>query len=446
MNASEFSESALDSSLTRAPSEAPPVTWASGRVLRLIGGGLLIASFSTFLLRRWEDYSDISRYGFMLLHTVLLVLAALFCSFGIRENRGARTLLVLVLAAVPFNAAVLGGFVYSRHVWDDANLGKAAAFLWVAPSESALWAILGFSVPVLLGLAWFALKTLVRGHTSMTLTMFSAACALQLLPVRTPLAVAAMCIIGVGIIVAVELNYFAELPRLNTVEGRLVRGLLLLPFGLMLGRSAILYPDVSCVLGTLGICAGTLFAAVARREGVRNEMRLLAVPAALCPLFGWFCLWTDVAWVDGFADNYRLPALLLPGSVLLGTLAQLLPKVRRELRVAAALGVVVGTVPGLFIEPSATMQLFCLGIGLLCVLIAVHARSKSGVLAGGLTALSGLTFQVLDRVHVQVLSNWLVLSVMGLGLILLSSWIERNHLRLRAKWRGLRSVARAWDY
>src|SRR5688500_11207417 len=85
-----------------------------GRILRLVGGAFLIASASTFLFHRWEQGSDSMRYAMLLLHTVFLTAAALFCGLGVRESRGARTFLAITLAIVPINAAVLGGLVYSQ--------------------------------------------------------------------------------------------------------------------------------------------------------------------------------------------------------------------------------------------------------------------------------------------------------------------------------------------
>lgn len=428
------------------PKAADPVQWASGRILRIIGGALLIASFSTFLLRRWELHSDLFRYGVLLLHTVLLVAAALFCSFGIRENRGARTLLALTLAAVPFNVAVLAGFVYSRHVWDDASVVKPSSFLWVASSETELFAILGTALPVLTVASWFALRTLVRSKSQVLLVVFAAANGLLLIPMRAPLFTAISCIVAVAVISGIERWRFADVEVLRTPEGILVRVLMLAPVALLLTRCAFLYPDASLVTGALAMSVGVWCAAASRCRSAQLGHQGLVVVSALGLLLGWLCIWTDIAWLPGFAEHFRLAALVLPWALGFQLLALVSRSTRSKMHLFSMFAVVVATVPNLLLYPSTTMELFGIGSGLVWLLLGVMVRSKLTVAAGCIAIVSGLAYQLVDMVHVELFSHWMFLSASGMGLILIASWIERNQLRLRRRLLGVLDLAQRWDF
>jgi hypothetical protein len=412
----------------------------------VIGGALLVASFSTFLLRRWELHSDLFRYGVLLLHTALLVVAALFCSFGIRENRGARTFLALTLAAVPFNVAVLAGFVYSRHVWDSPSVVKPTSFLWVASSESMLWAILGVAVPILATAAWFSLRTLVRSQSQSMLAVFAVTNGLLLIPLRAPLITALACVGAVAMLAGLELWRYGSAEVLRTQEGVIVRGLMLAPVALMLGRAAILYPDTSLVVGALAMSVGVWCAAMSRRSSSTAERHGLVVVAALGLLSGWACIWTDVAWLPGFAERLRLAALVLPFAIGLQALASVSGVAQTKLHTLSMLAVLIATLPSLFFYPSTTMELVCIATGISWLLLGVIIRSKLQVAAGCVAVLAGLVYQVLDLVHVELFSHWFFLSASGMGLILGASWFERHQLRLRKRFAGFVALAQKWDY
>ena len=89
-------------------------------MLRSLGAMLVVAATSTFMLQQWSDGSDVTRYLTLLALTALLAGAGFACGLGVRETRGARTFLELVIAAVPVHFAVLGGLLQSQFPWDQA--------------------------------------------------------------------------------------------------------------------------------------------------------------------------------------------------------------------------------------------------------------------------------------------------------------------------------------
>jgi hypothetical protein len=113
--------------------------------------------------------------------------AGLVCGLSIRESRGARTFLALVVASVPVHFAVLGGLLQSQFPLDSTLTGNAP---WNVDSPvTAVW-LAGLGVMTLIPLTWLSMLTLVRPHARrLTLTFIAVNMAL-LLPVRDPGSVA----------------------------------------------------------------------------------------------------------------------------------------------------------------------------------------------------------------------------------------------------------------
>ena len=100
------------------------------RLLRGLGAITLLASVSIYLYQGFGQGSDISRYLILLAHTVGLAGVGLVCSRWLKEQKGARLLLMLTLVFISANFAIIAAFIYS--IAGDPITNLHGSMTWVA--------------------------------------------------------------------------------------------------------------------------------------------------------------------------------------------------------------------------------------------------------------------------------------------------------------------------
>jgi len=416
-----------------------------GRILRIVGGAFLIASASTFLLHRWEQGSDLVRYGMLLLHTVLLTAAALFCGLGVKESRGARTFLAITLAIVPINATVLGGLVYSQFARDANRVMLGQDFLWVAPSALAALACVAVTASVLAPAAWIAFRALARSQATQLLLAFGLMNSLLILPWRLPAVTTLLAVTGTLAVAAIDARLLRHAPALRTLEGRIARGTLLLPVALLLARGMHLYPSFLLEAGALMLAAGCLFTAVAARVSAARQ-RLVGSVGLFSLVGGWVFWWCHWCQADVFTGAFVLPSLFLPLAALFLRAARAPEGFGAPWRACAALLALFAVVPNLWFHPGVWTLLACASVGALVVAVGAWAKSKLLTLGGLVAVATAIAYQIGGNLDLERLKHWAVLSGLGMLLIIVASYWERYQasiLRRLGRWRAL---AREWDY
>jgi hypothetical protein len=419
-----------------APEQNKPSVDADAltRALRVAGAVLVVASASTFMLQHWESSgNDLARYGMLVGQSLLLVLAAYFVGLTVRDGKGARTFLALLLATMPVSFAVLGGLVYSQfHVEPLASLPHYAS--WIAPTKaSALLAVLGTLV-VLVPLGAVAFLVLARRHArSLGVAFFTSNIAL-LLPVREPSVIAGLLAVTVLGLLLVDGR---RVGRLDTLEGWLARSA---PFAaplLMAGRVFHLYRPTTLYVGALFLIAACATWIITARSEQPKYRALGAWPSGVLSLLGWFLCWIELCRHHG-SNFVALVSLGLPSAALL-FMASTRARRSRSVLSGLAMGVLLLTaVLGPFYELSTLPVLICLLIGIAFAVAGAGTRSWPTMLLGGLVALFGLGAQVLFAVRADDLLRWGSLSAVGVALILGASYLERHKARLSGmadKWR-----------
>ena len=417
-----------------------------GRVLRVVGGAFLLASASSFLLNKWEEGTDLLRYGMLLLNTVLLVVAALFCGFNVKDSRGARTFLGLVLAIIPINAAVVGGLLYSQFAMDSARVTPVGEFVWVAPSPTAALLCAVLSTVVLVPIAWFSFRTLVRTEATRLLAAFVLTNALVLIPWREPEVTAVAAVVAILILSLWDARGRSKHASSSTFEGRIARGTLFLPIALGIARGVHLYPSWLLHLGA--ICLGVgIWLATLELWRIRQNSRATTVWGAVVALSsGWLLWWAHWNAAGLFADVLLLPTLLLPLAGILALLSGGIGAPRSLLRATAALLVLIAVIPNLWTFPSVGTSLACAVVG--SVVLAYGAWTKSRYLSfgGSLAVIGALLYQIVVMVQVDLLTHWMSLSILGMLLIVVASYWEKYQAIVMRRIDAWSRLARQWDY
>ena len=103
-------------------------------LLRMSGSGFTVMAILLFLFQRWDDASDLLRYGMILGETLLLTALGLVTSHWLREQKSARVFLALSLVSTTAVFTILAAMIHSQVQWlpEVANLPDFA--VWATDS------------------------------------------------------------------------------------------------------------------------------------------------------------------------------------------------------------------------------------------------------------------------------------------------------------------------
>jgi hypothetical protein len=399
------------------------------RVLRVVGGLLLTASASTFMLQRWQGGNDLLRYAMLLAHAVLLAVAAYFCGVAVRESRGARTFLALLLAVVSASFAVLGGLVYSQFRWDPVAIDVPSSVTWVAPNAVLALAACAVTLVVAAPLCWIAFLALARREARLLTVVFLGGNLAILLPVRNPDLVAVLVGLVAGGALLLDVARLHTKSSMGTLEGRLARITLVVPALLMAGRCLHLYHPTLLFFGIVGLTLGYALYTWSRRvESPGNADEALLLASAGLALLGWTCCALHVHDTLHLAPSAKIPLVVLPGAALLFRYSLASRRSGSSYRLVASL-VAFGMVSiNLLVFPEWLSSLSVLVVGVALLAHGAAIRNRPALVSGAGSLLFGLAYHMRFAIEFEG-AAWVVLSALGVGLILAASYVERNRGR-----------------
>lgn len=443
--------------VTRSPedpslSAAPAPRWQDRlpglpEVLRFAGAGILVAALSVFLFQRWEAGNDLYRYLTLLGLSAALTAAGLLSGILLREAKGARVFLGLVLLTLPIHFTVLGGLLYSRFGWEAVRSDYPGMVTWQATDPSLLLTTLVGALLVLLPVCWLAVRTFVRRHTlPMTVALFGLSVPL-LLPTRSLTLVAPLAMLMTLTVVWLELRVWRDQVALKTREGRFVRALLVLPLALLLGRGLWLYDSRLVLLPVASAAAFSLLLVMVQHLRDRPRLaglvaRLSLVPAAL---IGWGLAGT-LADAGMLQLPYLASTIAAPFVAALLLLSRAVPTGGSRYRLGAALVAIAVTLAELLVFGGQAHALVALLVGVLTLSYGYLMEQKLVLVGGVLAATVGLGAEVAYAVAGFDLGGWLTLAVAGTLAILSASMLERYGRRVVEHWQQARERVADWDY
>jgi hypothetical protein len=415
-------------------------------ILRFVGAGILVSALSVFLFQRWAPGNDLYHYLSLLALSAGLTGAGLVSGLALHESKGARVFLGLVLLTLPIHFTVLGGLLYSQFAWETVRMDYPGMVTWQATDPGLLLMSLVAAFVVLLPACWLGVKTFVRPLAlPVTLALFGLSLPL-LLPTRSLGVVATLALVMALTVVWLELRVWRRRVAMKTPEGRFLRGLLMLPFVLILGRGLWLY-DTSLLLVAVAAVAvyGLLLVGVVQHRD-RPQLatalgRLSLFPAAVAS-WGLASALGDA----GLPASYDHLVMAVPFVAALMLLARVSVSDHSGYRLAAALVAVMVTLGDLLVFGGVFHALLALVVGVATLSYGYLMEQKLVLGVGVLTAVVGLGFQVGYAVEGFALGGWLVLAVVGTLAILSASLLERYGAGLVQRWQKAREQLSGWDY
>lgn len=222
------------------------------QVLRMFGAAAVIVSMSLFMLQGWSEGNDITRYLKLLGQTGLLTGVGLILSFLIKEYKGARVFFGLSLFSVVANFTILGALTFSMVQWDGALVDYPSMMKWVVVDTSTFMITFASAFVLLAIVSRFSFGIFARNIANPLTIAFLVMCSLLLIPVRSSMVVCAIAGVSIWAAIAITNRLRSNEKLALTREAKSAMGLLYLPGLIMVARAVSLYKVDDIMLLSLG--------------------------------------------------------------------------------------------------------------------------------------------------------------------------------------------------
>ena len=371
------------------------------KVLRWIGGIVLIASALAFVLQGWAGWSSLVRYFCFLGFTFSLASVGCFCALKMKDDKGARTFLGVAAAFLPAHFLQLGALLYSITLDSPANV--PSFFLLTAPSVSAAFGTLAVAMLVLVPVVFFGLSAMARSQASELTFVYFIANSMLLIPVRSANLVG-LCVMAFAVVLAfAEIKFFRPISCMQTWEGRAVRLMMFVPLVLALGRNLVLYPVTPLLVSLVcAFIAGAMFYALPQaveREVGRFFQVLSMFPLGLAWLFMATALFFDpngffYSLIVDYASQLRTPIFVLPFATGVFLLSYKAIGEGQGYRQLAAWGAILAMVSHLFTVSGVLSSFLCILTAIVVIILAFIQEDRAQLYAGGVGLVLGLLHQL----------------------------------------------------
>lgn len=423
------------------------------RLLRWIGGIVLVASACSFVLHSWITMDAMRRYLTFLGFTGVLAAAGLFCGLKLREDKGARTFFALAAAFLPAHFLQLGAFLYHRVVGTPPGIPEF--FVLQTPSLSVLLITLAVALPLLSAFAFLGFSSLARVEAAGLTGAYLLANAALLIPTRNPdvigLAALGLFLVLTGFVSRLSIRSAI----MHTFDGAVARGMLFVPVFLLVVRNLTLYDLTSLLLSALATAAA-IFSFSAARKVLKSDWsgRLAERTGFVLTAVAWYyfvdgllfnpALGSIAAYLEANRNDAMLPLFALPFAGLMAGISITIPERGAEYRRFAAWFAILAMVYQLFTVPGLISSLICVLTGAGTLVLAFETEERGLFYSGAFGLGAGLLYHLKYATELYALSPWLTLAIPGVLLILASSYIERNGAVLLERVRRLKQEVDGW--
>jgi hypothetical protein len=414
-----------------------------GSFLRFVGAAILIIAASIFLVRQWDGLEHIGRYFSFLGFTVVVCAAGLFCGIGIRENKGARTLLGIVLLVIPVHFSQLGALLYSQFGSNFPSYPEALRWDAHTPLGGLLTMIGGLLV--LAPMAFLAFSVMSRTLApNLLLTSFLVSSAL-LVPSRDPMLIGALLAGMTSVVLNFERN-IRHLPETRTFESIVARLVAPIAIAILLGRQVLYgWEDELLIASVLGVVSAILLRPVPRLFGegflaaLSELLSIALVPVAYGFAYHGIHLHT-------FVPNELLPAAYaVPVVTTLIFMSRFARNIPEAFRTTAGIFLVIASLIECLPHLGGTAYLTSLALGIVAVGWACISEQKAMLFSGIVIVLASLGRITYVALQATNLSWLLILGVIGLVTIVAASYLERNFTTIQTFFSNTRERLKEWN-
>lgn len=417
-----------------------------GMALRYVGIAVLFAATGSFMFQRWGDMTHLARYLSFLVFTVGVCGAGLLCGLKIGENKGARTLLGVVVTLIPVHAAQLGAILFSRFGSPPVNpVSYPSALYWSVSSLSDALIAVGVGVATLVPMAFMAYSVLARSHARQLLILGCGVSASLMIPTRDPVFVGAIMAIASACALIGEARLSSVL-ELRTREGAIARSVPFLAVAMLIGRQCFLYNATSLFMGVVCLVGSAVAFEMVPRLKINALVTTLSEHlSVLLTAVGVFFVGDAVTQGFGLTDTVLAPLVIgLPMGIAFTVMAERARESAGVFRVASSVALFCTGVAELLEGSGLEAGIVSLLIGIIALTVGCAVEKKGMFLAGAFLIVLSLGRVCIEALGSISVSPWVILGVIGVGTIVAASYIERNFIRLREEFSAMRKKIAAW--
>ncbi|MES9853587.1 MAG: hypothetical protein ABW170_17360 [Candidatus Thiodiazotropha sp. L084R] len=414
-------------------------------LLRATGSLVLLTAMSLFLFQHWDSGDDLHRYWMLLGFNALLALSGFAIGRLLGEAKGARTFLILALAAVPINFSVMGAFIYAGYPLDGLSIQYPQFASWQISENISLALPLIVGALLALMVSWLGFLVLARDAAPRLTIISLLANAALLIPIRDNANIAWLILALAPALIYSTVQIARNIPVMRTFEGRIAQLLLLLPIGLIIGRALWFYPADSFLYLAITLVAWWGLRILGQHYSNHKVLiqRIEWISLILAPMIA--LLITDMGisrleLMNGSALHlfaYSL-ALLYFERAFLGIDSS------GKFRMAASFILAITAFSVLIMDGGTNNALFSIANGILVMTISYMMRNRLLLLMGAIALLTGIGYQLWYAIEFFNIGGWGSLAVIGSLTIVTGSLVEKFSARLKLSLHGWSEQIRNW--
>ena len=414
-------------------------------LLRILGAAAVVIAMYSFLAKGWQNGNDVFRYLLMLGHSAAMAVIGLASGHWLKENKGARLLLILSLVSVPANFAILGAFVYSQTPGVDVSLYPHYV-AWTVNSLQTALLTTGGAVLVLIPIIFIGFTVLARSMSRKLSLLFLFSNAALLLPLRDPQLIGLLALALTLCTVALSRRTAHNHSAAKTREGITALGLQLLPLAVLMGRSLWLYSadlfliTVACLTAYFILRQISLYLEPGTRLRDISDMLSLAPAVAVAPVLG--VALRDVPFIP---LAWMFPLAATVSAALVYDISRRSRNSGGLYRRIAAAGLTLSIIFNLIWYSGVLAAIACIFVGL-CLLVSGYRLRQCSFFGGGLFSLSaGVVELFYELVRHFDLGTWVGMAVLGTLSIVIASTLESQGGKFKPRLEAWKGQVLQWE-
>lgn len=424
-----------------APADAETIDWWSRiaahfemtTLMRIFGGGLTVMAIMMFLFQRWDEATDLMRYGMIMGETLILTALGLATSYWLKEQKSARLFLGLSLVSTSATFTILGAMIYSQIQWLPVETNPPEFAFWMMDSVNSMTWLLPASLILLGGQSLFGFSVLARPLAKRLTLLLLLNVVLLLLPIRE-MGITSLMVAPALLFAFRHLSVLRRsTPALRTTEGLMASALVMLPLFIMIGRGAYLYAEDAMAIGSLALIVYLLLRQLALSLRVMVRFRQSLEVASLLPAVVVALNFTQV--IEGMArwtGQWLVVVFAMVTSVFLLDLAKrAVAGGERYFNAIFYTGLAVAVTEGV-LWPGIFTALFSTLLSGMVLLYGYRAKQNNMLRLSMLTTLGSLVLLISELFDSFDPGIWISLALIGMTVIVLAAAVERYDTRFKA--------------
>ena len=411
------------------------------RALRVVATILIVGAGAVFLFQGWSHFDSVMRILSFLGFAALLGVTGVLCAFKLKEDKGARTALILSCALVPVIASQIGALIYS--LGHSPPVGPSI-FILRAVSQGQVFMIGAASVIVLLPLIFTAFSVVARSRALLLTVVYALANAVLLIPIRDPNLVGGLALALLAALVTTDLRFIKSEAKLLNFEGRISRTLPFLPLVLIIGRNLTMYSPSAMLFSAIFAGIGSALFFVMPKY-VSDESLIMTSQASgatfLCSA------WAALVHA-GFAsigenyfgllhNQYYIPCMGLPMAAILILLSLIAHSKGEGYRILAGLCAVVTVILHMAIIGGILSSVLCLLVAIVLLSVGYMIEDRAVAACGVIGIIVGLTTHLRYAIVLYTMNPWVSLALLGIVVLIASSYLERNYEKVQGNLKAI---------